>query len=174
MPIGYQRIPSLALAAVISSEICSPEGNIWLRLKYLQGWRIQGPGWPDPIFDQPYGEGISARTWLEFFVLQFVSIASVTEHLWEDPGSVFSSCPLGSQREQLNGSWGLQLPQRHFCYARAQQEQMLVGSWCWGVGTAKRKFGQRAEVQKVMFLHSALQVKEMHNSLGLLFLCDCN
>lgn len=29
-------------------------------------------------------------------------------------------------------------------------------------------------MQKVMFLHSALQVKEMHNSLDLLFLCDCN
>lgn len=114
----------------------SPEGNIWLRLDYLQGWRIHRPGWPGPVFDQPYGERIFPRTWLEFLMLQFVSIASVTERLWEDSGSVFSSCPLGSQRQQLNGSWGLQLPQRHFCYARAQQERtgdaggrLVLGDW---------------------------------------------
>lgn len=107
-------------------------------------------------------------------MLQFVSFASVTEHLWEDYGSVFPSCPLGSQRQQLSGSWGLQLPQRHFCYVGTQQEwagdaggRLVLGAWVL-------QQGKRAEVQKVMFLQSALPVKEMHNSSDLLFLCDCN
>lgn len=55
-----------------------------------------------------------------------------------------------------------------------KEQEMLVRDSCWGVGTATRKFGQRAEVQNVRFLHSALQVEEMHNSLDLLFLSGCN
>lgn len=59
----------------------------------------------------------------------------------------------------LRGTSAMQEPSRN-------EQEMLV----LGVGTAKRKFGQRAEV----LFHSALQVKEMHSSLGLLFLCDFN
>lgn len=61
------------------------------------------------------------------------------------------------------------------CLALQEGRGCWHESWCWGAGTVMGKLGlAENRSKKVIFIHAALQVKEMHGLLDMLSSCGYN